>query len=105
MGLFSACGSAEHQICLGGASMLTITEAAAAYLANKLDEEPAGEAVRFVFGLQGLEPQPSVVLPGDTTFEHQGRIVLVLDKTMSQMLEDKTLDVEETKDGSTLRLL
>jgi hypothetical protein len=85
--------------------MFTITDAARAYLVRMLDEDPAGETVRFVFGLRGLEPQPSVVLPGDTTFKHEGRIVVVLDKTMCQMLEDKTLDVEETKDGPTLRLL
>ena len=82
-----------------------LISASSEYLVHMLDEDPAGETVRFVFGLRGLEPQPSVVLPGDTTFEHEGRLVVVLDKTMCQMLEDKTLDVEDTKDGPILRLL
>ncbi len=84
---------------------LVITKAAAAYLAHVREQDPIGQTVRLVFGLRGLEPQPSVVLPGDTTFEHQGRTVLVFDETMFQMLRDKTLDVEETEDGHRLRLL
>ena len=63
--------------------MFTITKAAAAYLAKKLEEDGAGEVVRFVFGLSGLEPQPSVVLPGDATFEFEGKTILAIDQTMS----------------------
>ena len=88
-----------------GAPMVAITKAAGAYLTHVLEQDPVGQTVRLVFGLRGLEPQPSAVLPGDTTFEHQGRTVLVLDEIMSQMLGDKTLDVEETEDGPRLRLL
>ncbi len=82
-----------------------MTKAAAAYLAKVLEEDDAGEVVRFVFGLSGLEPQPSVVLPGDATYEFEGKTILAIDQTMTQMLERKTFDVDYTDDGPYLRLL
>jgi len=84
--------------------MLKVTESASDFLIDMLDKNPVGETVRIVFGLQGMEPQPSAVLPGDTTYEFNGRIVLVLDKTMSLMLAGKTLDVDESGRKPILRL-
>ena len=83
---------------------LLISPAAGDYLTQVIDRESACDTVRLVFGLAGLEPQPSAVLPGDTIYEHNGRTVLVLDQTMNQMLADKTLDVEDTQQGPKLRL-
>ena len=84
---------------------LEITDAAGEYLLQMLEKASAGDSIRFVFGLAGLEPQPSAVLPGDMVFTYQGQEVLVLDTTMVQMLAGKTLDVEETQQGPILRLL
>ena len=83
---------------------MIVTKAAGAYLNHWLEQDPVGEVVRIVFGPRGLEPQPSALLPGDSRFEHQGRTVLVLDKTLSQMLANKTLDVNEEYNGSRLQL-
>lgn len=83
---------------------LEVSDAAGAYLAEMLDQHLAGDAIRFVFGLAGLEPQPSAVLPGDTVYEYRGRTVLVLDRTVTRMLHGKTLDIEETDEGPRLRL-
>lgn len=85
-------------------SELEVSDAAGAYLAEMLDQHSAGDAIRFVFGLAGLEPQPSAVLPGDTVYAYHGRTVLVLDHTVSRMLHGKTLDVEQTDEGPRLRL-
>ncbi len=81
-----------------------ISEAAGALLAQMLDRDTVGSAVRFVFGLSGLEQQPSAFLPGDTAYRYQGRTVLLLDATMKRMLAGKTLDVEITDDGPRLHL-
>ena len=83
---------------------LEITEAAGAYLAQLLEEHRSGDTVRFVFGLQGMQPQPSVVLPGDLVYEYAGKTVLVLDPTVARMLANRTLDVENTDEGPILRL-
>lgn len=83
---------------------LEISNAAGDYLAQVIDRESACDTVRLVFGLAGLEPQPSAVLPGDTVFRHNGQTILVLDQTMNLMLADKTLDVEDTQQGPKLRL-
>lgn len=81
-----------------------MSEAAGAHLARMLDNDTVGSAVRFVFGLAGLEQQPSAELPGDTVYRYQGRTVLLLDRTMTRMLAGKTLDVEITDDGPRLHL-
>jgi len=81
-----------------------MSEAAGAHLARMLDRDAVGSAVRFVFGLAGLEQQPSAFLPGDTVYRYQGRTVLLLDQTMTRMLAGKTLDVEVTDDGPKLHL-
>jgi Fe-S cluster assembly iron-binding protein IscA len=86
--------------------MLTLTEAAGAHLAELLDDRqcPEGVAVRFVCEEAGV----SVVLddqkPGDSTLEHEGRTVLILDENAAQHLDGETVDVEQTESGSQLVL-
>ncbi len=49
----------------------------------------------------GVEMQPDKIRPGDETFEHNGKVVLVLDQQNSQMLGNKTIDLMTDDDGSS----
>ena len=86
--------------------MLTMTEAAGAYLAQLLEtaQAPEGVAVRVVVEKDEVSMQPGRPEPGEVTFDHAGRTVLVLDEQLSTALTDKTLDVEQTDEGPTLAL-
>lgn len=87
--------------------MLTVTEAAGSYLADLLTQAnaPDDTAIRFVLKDDTITPQVDHERPGDTTFEHAGSTILVLDASLSTVLEEKTLDVQETDDGLQLILL
>ena len=86
--------------------MLTVTEAAGAYLTEILAEVNAadGTAVRFVVQENKLAPYLDNSRPGDATFDHEGRTVLVLDENISQTLANSTLDVKDTTTGPQLVL-
>jgi Fe-S cluster assembly iron-binding protein IscA len=86
--------------------MLTLTEAAGEHLTQVLDNSKAPEqiAVRLVAGENGLAMAADQPKPEDTTFDHNGRTVLVLDQQVAQALDARTLDVEETDKGRTLTL-
>ena len=79
--------------------MLTITESAGAHLAQLLVENNASEDTAIPFLLVGEQLRPSLdnVRPGDVTFEHEGRTVLVLDEPLSNQLADNTLDLKEVE--------
>jgi len=83
--------------------MLTVTEAARARLAQILIENnlPEGTAVRLVCEGQRIALQRDSEREGDTTFDHEGRVVLLLDTEVSELLAEDTLDVEGS--GLTLR--
>jgi hypothetical protein len=87
--------------------MFTMTEAAGNYLTTVLDDANASEeaAIRFVLESNALTPRLDHTHPGDTTFDHEGRRVLVLDAEVSEFLTDTTLDVQATDDGPKLILL
>ena len=76
--------------------MLTVTGAASARLAQSLDDQglPRDVAVRFVFEGQGIALKQDSERPGDTTFQHGDRTVLLLDAQVSELLAEDTLDVE-----------
>ena len=86
--------------------MLTVTQAAYAQLVQLLDEAegPKGTAVRYVIEKDGFTVQFDRPRSSDTTFEHEGRIVLALDKQISRKLSKKTLDVKQTLGGVVLGL-
>ena len=84
--------------------MLTITEAAGAHMAEVLADTQEDFAIRFVLAGQNLEPQLDKPRSGDTTFDHNGRTVLILDEDVSQMLAERTLDMQETHEGPRLML-
>lgn len=86
--------------------MLTITESAGAHLAQLLAENNASEdtAIRFLLIGEKLTPKLDNVRPGDATFEHEGRTVLLLDEPLSERLADNTLDLKEGHEGLRLSL-
>jgi hypothetical protein len=87
--------------------MFMMTETAGEYLTTVLDNANASEetAIRFVLEGNTLTPKLDNARPGDATFDHVGRQVLVLDAQVSQVLADSTLDVQATDEGPKLILL
>lgn len=86
--------------------MLTITEAATQHLATLLEraETPADLALRVIHDGHTLGLRPDNPRPGDTTFAHQSRTVLILDEEMSALLAERTLDVQQTAEGPQLAI-
>lgn len=86
--------------------MFTITNAAGEHLSTLLEDANASQevAIRFVIEDSTLTPKMDNARPGDTTFEHEDRTVLVLDPEVSDSLGEATLDVQPTDDGPTLVL-
>jgi len=87
--------------------MFIVTEAAGGYLTAVLDNAHTSDetAIRFVLEGNTLTPQLDNTRPGDETFDHEGRMVLILDAQVSQVLDDNTLDIEATEEGPKLILL
>ena len=86
--------------------MLTVTDLAAAHLAELLSDADAPEdvAIRFMLDDEGLALALDGFQEGDHTFSHGERLVLLLDDEASALLSDQTLDVEETEDGPELAI-
>ena len=86
--------------------MLSVTESASAHLAQMLTdvEAPDDVAIRFVLEGRGLTMGLDKERPEDATIDHMGKTVLLLDNNISELLADKTLDVEESDEGPQLAL-
>ena len=87
--------------------MFTITDAAGAHLTALLEDANASEetTIRFVLADNTLTPKLDSARPGDATFDHGDRTVLVLDAQVSDTLGDATLDVQPTDEGPKLIIL
>ena len=87
--------------------MLTMTDAARKYLSTVLERSnaPDGTAVRFDIEGDTLTSRVDVARPGDATFDHDGRKVLVMDQRVSQLLDGTTLDLQPTTEGDKLVLV
>jgi len=87
--------------------MLTVTEAAREQLTRILSTVDATEnsAVRLVPSSKGFKLQVDRPRPDDESYSHEGNVVLVLDKEVSQMLSDKKLGVQSTQDRKRLTLV
>ena len=87
--------------------MLQITEPAAEQLAQMLSESDAPDdvAIRLVVDGEGVALRLDNVREGDTTFDHDGGTVLVLDEEAAELLASRSLDVEETEQGPQLALV
>ena len=86
--------------------MVTVTYTAGEQIAYMLSEhEVRDDAVlRIKWTKGGVEMQPDKMRPGDETFDHNGKVVLVLDQQTSQLLGNKTIDLMTDDDGSHLIL-
>ena len=86
--------------------MLTVTDDAKVHLANLLEhnEVPDGTAVRLVVAEQGLAMTTDSPGDQDATFDHDGRTVLVMENEIAEQLDGRTLDVEQTDDGTELKV-
>ncbi len=86
--------------------MFSMTEAAGAHVAGLLERNEASEDA--VLRLEREEGQLTLrqghAHPGDSTFAHEGRNVLVLHDELCQELADSALDVEDTDEGPRLYL-
>ena len=87
--------------------MFTMTETAGEYLTTVLDDANAEEetAIRLVLDGNTLTPKLDNARPGDATFDHEGRMVLMLDAQLTQVLAESMLDVRATEEGPVLVLL
>lgn len=76
--------------------MLDVTEAARVYLKETLDQShaPDDAAVRIVAKGDRLATKIDTLHEGDLIVEDQGRLLLVIDPTLSERLSERTLDVE-----------
>ncbi len=86
--------------------MVTLTYTAGEHMAYLLSEHEFSDdvVVRVRLTKGGVEMQPDKMCPGDETFDHNGKVVLVLDQQTLQLLGNKTIDLMTDDDGSHLIL-
>jgi hypothetical protein len=86
--------------------MLEITTDVTTYLGEWMRKVPApeGACVRLILQKGGLELTVDEVRPGDTTFEHDGAVLLVVDVQVASLLQSKTLEIRDTGQGPQLAL-
>ena len=84
--------------------MLFVTQAAYRFLGDMIDksDQPQGTAVRIVARGERLGTAFDTPQAGDATVEDQGRVVLLLDASISDRLAERILDVEP--EGESLLL-
>ena len=85
--------------------MVTITYTAAEHIAYMLSEQQVDAVLRIMVTRGDVEMEPDQIRPGDETFDHDGKVVLVLDQQVSQLLGNKTIDLTADDDGSHLILV
>ncbi len=86
--------------------MVTLTYTAGEHLAYMLSKHQVRDDVvlRMKSTKDGIKVQPDKIRPGDETFDHNGKVVLVLDQQTSQLIGNKTIDLTTDDDGSCLIL-
>lgn len=86
--------------------MLTVTEPALERLSHRLTHGgvAAGMALRFKRREGGWTLCVDRESPGDTTFSHAGRTVLLLDADVSQAMANMTLDAKVAGQLTRLKL-
>ncbi len=87
--------------------MLTLSYTASEYLDLMLVEAdvPDDAVVRVVVEGREVDLGIDIVRPGDTTFDHGGKVVLAIDEQLSELLADSKLDVQVTGEESNLVLM
>ncbi len=86
--------------------MVTLTYTAGERMAYMISEHQDRDdvVVRIKLTKGGVQMQPDKIRPGDETFDHNGRVVLVLVQQISQLLGNKTIDLT-TDDGESRLIL
>lgn len=86
--------------------MLTVTDAAVRHMAEVLYKSDASDetAIRFVQEGRTIVPRLDQERPGDATYEYAGNTVLLLAEDIVALLENRTLDIEDTEDGPQLTI-
>jgi len=87
--------------------MLNVSDEALGHLATMLDGvegAPDEAAIRLVAQPQGLGMAVDTPNDGDQTIEHDGRVVLLVDEQVAGMLEGRTMDLQETEQGTALAI-
>lgn len=87
--------------------MFVMTEPAGEFLCAVLDRANAPEEAAIRLAVEGdqLVSKLDKPRPGDMTFDHDGRNVLVMDEHVSQLLEGSTLELQPTAEGEKLVLI
>ncbi len=78
--------------------MFTVSYTASEHLALMLAEANAPDAAVFRLIVKNDETELEIdtVQPGDTTFDHAEKTVLVIDEQVSELVADMKLDVKVT---------
>ncbi len=87
--------------------MVTVTYTAAERMAYMISEHQDHDdvVVRIKLTKGAVEMQPDKMRPGDESFDHNGKVVLVLYQQTSQLLGNKTIDLMTDDDGSHLVII
>ncbi len=87
--------------------MLTVSHAKSDLLAQMLsNDESSDDAVfRLVVKNHEIKLEIGTVQPGDSTFTHDEKVVLVIDEEVSESVADITLDALVESDSSDLVLI
>jgi hypothetical protein len=86
--------------------MLSVSKPALDRLSHRLASRKAAAdvALRFTRREGGWKLGPDRARPGDVTFAHDGRNVLLLDETTAEAMANMMLEVRKTDTGPRLRL-
>ncbi|MSR56722.1 MAG: hypothetical protein EXS05_03505 [Planctomycetaceae bacterium] len=84
--------------------MLTVTDPASARLAHLLNEKAKDAVVRIIRFKNRLRLRLDHLRPADSTYSHNGRVVLVIGERTSASLASQKLGVRETDSGPRLSL-
>jgi hypothetical protein len=87
--------------------MLTLTDAAAAFLRKRLAAEKSGPGVTFRLvhdRKRGFTLTLDRLRLGDETFTSRRKLVLLLDASVAELLKDDTLELKPAPGGERLRL-
>jgi Fe-S cluster assembly iron-binding protein IscA len=87
-----------------GENVLTLTQAAANHLAElrKIPELQPDKVIRFVIEDDSVQMKPDQKRPGDVALKHDNKTILILDETVSEALDDLTLDLSQQLGNSQL---
>jgi hypothetical protein len=87
--------------------VLQVTRNAQALLAQYLEDAETSRdaAIRFVLDREKFALEIDSPHPGDALFRFGGRVVLVLDRVISDSLTNNVLDVRQTAGGPSLELV